>query len=32
MRKRAELLGGRLNLDSGSGSGTVVEVWLPLAG
>jgi PAS domain S-box-containing protein len=31
MRKRAELLGGRLNLDSGSGSGTVVEVWAPLA-
>ena len=31
MRKRAELLGGRLNLDSESGSGTVVEVWVPLA-
>jgi signal transduction histidine kinase len=31
MRKRAELLGGRLSLDSGSGSGTVVEVWFPLA-
>jgi PAS domain S-box-containing protein len=30
MRKRAELLGGRLNLDSESGSGTVVEVWAPL--
>ena len=30
MRKRAELLGGRLNLDSEFGSGTVVEVWVPL--
>jgi len=30
MRKRTELLGGRLNLDSESGSGTVVEVWIPL--
>ena len=30
MRKRAELLGGRLNLVSESGSGTVVEVWIPL--
>ncbi len=31
MKERAELLGGRLNLDSGPGSGTVVEIWLPLA-
>ena len=31
MRKRAELLGGRLNVDSESGSGTVVEIWVPLA-
>src|SRR5829696_9090031 len=30
MRKRAELLGGRLNFDSEPGSGTVVEVWIPL--
>jgi PAS domain S-box-containing protein len=31
MRKRAELLGGRLSIDSESGRGTVVEVWVPLA-
>jgi signal transduction histidine kinase len=31
MRKRAEMLGGRLSIDSESESGTVVEVWVPLA-
>ena len=31
MRERAELMGGRLDLDSEPGSGTVVEVLFPLA-
>jgi signal transduction histidine kinase len=31
MRERAKLLGGRVDLDSEPGSGTAVEVWIPLA-
>jgi len=29
MRERAELVGGRLRIESGPGRGTTVEVWLP---
>jgi signal transduction histidine kinase len=30
MPERAELVGGRLRIESGPGRGTTVEVWLPL--